>query len=71
MKVSEAYAVQEILLTCDELDVIRRAISVESVQKQLLKESGYEYPCDVIERVIHQRDLYVWNIQTHGYEKRQ
>lgn len=70
MPASEAHITQEVLLICDMLDVEKQEITLEAVNRRLIQETGYEYPHGTITQVIQQRDMYVWNVKTHGYEKR-
>lgn len=69
MLISEATVTQDILFVCDMLQSENKEITIDNVWRRLVKEYGYEYPRDFIEKIIQVRDSYVWNVKTHGYEK--
>jgi hypothetical protein len=69
MLISQAHALQNILLEADALEQAKRPVSVLAVWQQLVKEYGYEYPTDFIMEVLEHRGEYLWNVKTHGYEK--
>lgn len=69
MLINEAHATQEVLFVCDMLDAERQPVNVMSVWKRLITETTYEYPHDLIAKIIKERDTYVFNVKTHGFEK--
>jgi len=69
MLISEDMATQHILLACAVLRTDIEDITVEKVWRTLIKMWNYEYPREVIAKVINEQSSYRYNWQAHKYEK--